>query len=59
MPRLEMLERNTETARSFAPLSEQDMERLRQELSPSREGLEHKLVGHLDGPTQNPELFVG
>src|SRR4029077_7034948 len=59
LPRLEMLEHNTETARSFAPLSEQEMERLRQELSPSREGLEHKLVGHLDGPTQNPELFVG
>jgi predicted aldo/keto reductase-like oxidoreductase len=58
MPRLEMLEHNTETARSFAPLGEQEMERLRQELSPSREGLEHKLVGHLDGPTQNPELFV-
>ncbi len=58
MPRLEMLDHNAETARSFAPLSEQEMERLRQELTPSREGLEHKLVGHLDGPTENPELFV-
>ena len=58
MPRLEMLEHNTETARSFAPLNEQEMERLRRELTPSREGLEHKLVGHLDGPTENPELFV-
>jgi hypothetical protein len=59
MPRLEMLEHNTESARSFAPLNAQEMDRLRQELSPSREGLEHKLVGHLDGPTENPELFVG
>jgi len=58
MPRLEMLEHNIETARNFAPLGEPEMERLRQELSPSREGLEHKLVGHLDGPTENPELFV-
>jgi predicted aldo/keto reductase-like oxidoreductase len=59
MPHLEMVEHNAETARSFAPLSEPEMERLRQELTPSREGLEHKLVGHLDGPTENPELFAG
>jgi len=59
MPRLEMLEHNTEVARSFAPLGEQEMERLRLELTPSREGLEHKLVGHLDGPTANPEVFLG
>ncbi|HZE27174.1 MAG TPA: aldo/keto reductase [Terriglobales bacterium] len=59
MPRLEMLEHNTEVARSFAALNQQEMERLRRELMPSREGLEHKLVGHLDGPTMNPEVFFG
>jgi predicted aldo/keto reductase-like oxidoreductase len=58
MPRLEMLEHNIETARGFAPLSEQEMEKLRRDLDSAREGLEHKLVGHLDGPTENPELFV-
>jgi aryl-alcohol dehydrogenase-like predicted oxidoreductase len=57
MPRLEMLEHNTEVARSFLSLSEDEMERLRRELAPSREGLENKLVGHMDGPTANPEVF--
>jgi len=36
MPRLEMLEHNTEVARSFAALNQQEMERLRRELMPSR-----------------------
>jgi uncharacterized protein len=58
MPRLEMLEHNLEVARGFAPLGEQELERLRQNLTPSREGLEHKLVGHLDGPTANPDVFL-
>ncbi len=58
MPHLEMLEHNTDVARSFAPLGEQEMERLRRDLTPAREGLEHKLVGHLDGPTANPEIFL-
>ena len=57
MPHLEMLEHNIDVARSFAPLGEQEMERMRRDLTPSREGLEHKLVGHLDGPTENPEIF--
>jgi hypothetical protein len=56
MPRLEMLQHNVEVARSFSPLGDQEMERLRREIAPLREGLEHKLVGHLDGPTSNPEL---
>jgi len=34
------------------------MERLRHALSPSREGLEHNLVGHLDGPTATPHAFL-
>src|SRR6267142_2039985 len=57
MPHPEMLVHNTDVARSFAPLGEQEMERLRRDLTPAREGLEHKLVGHLDGPTAHPEIF--
>ena len=57
MPRLEMLEHNVEVARSFSPLPDEEMEHLRQELTPSRDGLEKRLVGHLDGPTANPEVF--
>ncbi len=57
MPRLEMLEHNIEVARSFSPLPEQEMEHLRQELSPARGGMEKRLVGHLDGPTASPDVF--
>src|SRR5438309_7633404 len=55
MPRLEMLEHNIEVARSFSPLREEEMEHLRRELTPARDGLEKKLVGHLDGPTARSE----
>jgi aryl-alcohol dehydrogenase-like predicted oxidoreductase len=58
MPRPEMLAQNIEVARNFSPLHDDERERLRQQLSPSREGLEKKLVGHLDGPTLNPGMFV-
>jgi uncharacterized protein len=58
MPRPEMLAHNVETAKSFSPLSDQEKERLRQQLGPAREGLEKRLVGHLDGPTECPEMFV-
>src|SRR5207248_5774729 len=54
MPKPEMLAHNVETARSFSPLSDQEKEHLRQHLGTSREGLEKRLVGHCDGPTQNP-----
>jgi len=57
MPRLEFIEHNTDLARNFAPLGADDVERLRRALAPSREGLEHRLVGHLDGPTECPEAF--
>ena len=57
MPRAEMLAHNVETARNFLPLNDQEKERLRQQLRPSREGMEKRLVGHLDGPTANPEIF--
>ena len=57
MPRVEFIDHNTELARSFEPLGEKEVERLRHLLAPSREGLEHKLVGHIDGPTQSPKTF--
>jgi len=57
VPRLEMLEHNIEVARSFSPLPGQEMERLRQELTPARDGMEKRLVGHLDGPTAEPDVF--
>jgi hypothetical protein len=34
------------------------MDHLRRELTPARDGLKKKLVGHLDGPTANPDLFA-
>ena len=49
MPKVEFIDQNTDLARSFSPLATEDIERIRQALAPSREGLEHKLVGHLDG----------
>jgi uncharacterized protein len=58
MPRPEMLAHNVETARNFSALSDHERERLRQQLNPAREGLEKRLVGHLDGPTQFPEIFM-
>jgi predicted aldo/keto reductase-like oxidoreductase len=57
MPRLEMLEENIETARGFSSLPDDEMEQLRRQLTPARDGLEKRLVGHLDGPTANPEIF--
>jgi len=58
MPRPEMLAHNVETARNFSPLTDQEKEHLRQQLGTAREGLEKRLVGHLDGPTANPEMFL-
>ncbi|PYU76642.1 MAG: aldo/keto reductase [Acidobacteria bacterium] len=57
MPSLDMLEHNTTLARNFSPLSDDEINRLRLQLAPSRDGLEHRLVGHLDGPTAAPHLF--
>lgn len=58
MPHPEMLAHNIQIARSFSPLSDQEKDRLRQQLKSSREGLEKRLVGHLDGPTESPEVFL-
>jgi len=57
MPQLAMLEHNIEIARNFKPFLPGDMERIRQEVAPSRGGLEKNLVGHHDGPTRLPHFF--
>jgi uncharacterized protein len=57
MPKPEMLAHNVEIAKSFSLFTDQEKDRLRQQLGDSREGLEKRLVGHLDGPTLNPEIF--
>jgi uncharacterized protein len=57
MPKPEMLVHNVEIASGFSPLDSQEKEQIRQKLGPAREGLEKKLVGHLDGPTAKPEVF--
>jgi len=58
MPKPEMLAHNVEIARNFSPLNDQEKDRLRQQLGTAREGMEKRLVGHLDGPTQDPQLFA-
>jgi uncharacterized protein len=57
MPRKEMLNHNIEIARNFSAFPESDMDRLRKTLQPSREGLEHNLTGHHDGPTIHAHTF--
>jgi len=57
MPRREMVDHNIAMARSFTPLTDNDMERLRSNLQPSRPSLEKRLTGHHDGPTLEPHLF--
>jgi predicted aldo/keto reductase-like oxidoreductase len=57
MPKQDMLDHNIEVARDFTPFPEAEMERLRNSLQPSREGLEKRLSGHHDGPTLKPHLF--
>lgn len=58
MPQPEMLAHNVEIARTFSPLKDDEKERLRQQLGPARQGLEKRLVGHLDGPTRDAGIFV-
>jgi len=56
MPKVEMLEHSVELARTFSPLSQTEMDRLRRGLAVSRHALEKMLVGHPDGPTDDSEL---
>lgn len=57
MPKVEFIEHNVQLARNFSSLDEQAMERLRQALEPSRGPMEKQLVGHVDGPTDTPEML--
>ncbi len=57
MPTLVFLGKNIEVARAFSRLGEEELNRLRKEIDPSRGLMEKKLVGHLDGPTRTPEIF--
>lgn len=57
MPKQEMVDHNIEMARAFTPYPDADMERLRNSMQPSRQGLEKRLSGHHDGPTLHPHLF--
>jgi uncharacterized protein len=57
MPQVEMLEHNVALGRTFTPFSAAEMEHLRQELGVSRSMMEKELTGHVDGPTDHPELF--
>lgn len=57
MPQVEFIEHNTELARSFSPLGEDETTRLRRALEPLRSPLEKYLIGHCDGPTRSPQVF--
>jgi hypothetical protein len=57
MPRVEMLERNVELACNFTPLSPEKMNQLRRDMSVLHDDMQHRLVGHIDGPTDRPEVF--
>jgi aryl-alcohol dehydrogenase-like predicted oxidoreductase len=57
MPRVEYIEHNVEVARAFRPLDPVEVESLQKNLGPVRDALEKRLVGHLDGPTNTPEIF--
>ncbi len=57
MPQLAHLDGNIAAARDFSPLSDSELDRLRQRFDPLRIPMEKRLVGHIDGPTRTPELF--
>lgn len=57
MPRAEFIEHNVQVARTFTPLGKKQMESLRRAIESSRESLEKRLSGHLDGSTATPEMF--
>ena len=57
MPQLAHLDRNIQVARTFEPLPEAEMDRMRKSMGPLRDQIEKRLVGHLDGPTQTPGIF--
>ena len=57
MPQVEMLEHNVEQARNFSPFSAGKMRQIRSQMSVLHDPMQHRLVGHIDGPTDHPEIF--
>ncbi len=57
MPQLGYLDRNVQVARVFEPLSDEQLDLMRNSLGPLHDQMEKRLVGHLDGPTQTPGIF--
>ncbi|HXJ92747.1 MAG TPA: aldo/keto reductase [Terriglobia bacterium] len=57
MPQLDFVSHNAEIARNFVPLTPPELANLRRDVGASREGLEHRLVGHLDGPTSQGHVL--
>jgi hypothetical protein len=57
MPRVEMLEHNVELACNFTPFSDEKMNQLRRDMSVLHDDMQHRLVGHIDGPTDHPGVF--
>lgn len=57
MPKMEHIDQNIAIARNFSPLSADQMNKLRDSLSPLRDDMKKRLVGHLDGPTLTPHIF--
>jgi aryl-alcohol dehydrogenase-like predicted oxidoreductase len=56
-PKVEMLEHNVEQARNFSPFSGDRMDQIRREMAVLHDEMQHHLVGHIDGPTDRPEIF--
>jgi aryl-alcohol dehydrogenase-like predicted oxidoreductase len=57
MPKVEMLEHNVEQARNFSPFSNDQMNQIRRDVGVLHDEMQHHLVGHVDGPTDHPEMF--
>jgi len=51
MPQRDFISHNAELARTFVPLTPAELDNLRRNVGASGPELEHRLVGHLDGPT--------
>jgi hypothetical protein len=57
MPQLDLISHNAKIARNFVALTPPELDNLRRNVGASREGLEHRLVGHLDGPTDQGQAL--
>ncbi len=57
MPQLAHLDGNIAAARDFSPMSDAELDHLRQRFDPLRIPMEKRLVGHIDGPTYTTDSF--